>query len=143
MGTIIDEFMVKMKLDGKEWAQDAKEVEQSIKGVKEELKNTESAGESFGGMAEGLKGKLMGLVGAFTALYGVQQTFSSYLSEADQLGKFSNMLDLNIEDVHAWGKAVELSGGSMQGFQGSLEAREREKHTLQRNMLLPLLKTVL
>lgn len=126
MGTIIDEFMVKMKLDGKEWAQDAKEVEQSIKGVKEELKNTESAGESFGGMAEGLKGKLMGLVGAFTALYGVQQTFSSYLSEADQLGKFSNMLDLNIEDVHAWGKAVELSGGSMQGFQGSLEALQTQ-----------------
>lgn len=126
MGTIIDEFMVKMKLDGKEWAQDAKEVEQSIKGVKEELKNTESAGKSFGGMAEGLKGKLMGLVGAFTALYGVQQTFSSYLSEADQLGKFSNMLDLNIEDVHAWGKAVELSGGSMQGFQGSLEALQTQ-----------------
>lgn len=122
MGTIIDEFMVKMKLDGKEWAQDAKEVEQSIKGVKEELKNTESAGESFGGMAEGLKGKLMGLVGAFTALYGVQQTFMNYLSTADAMGKFADSIGQNIEDVHAWSEAVIRSGGSAEGFQGSLKS---------------------
>lgn len=122
MGTIIDEFMVKMKLDGKEWAQDAKEVENSIKGVKEELKNTESAGESFGGMADGLKGKLMGLVGAFTALYGVQQTFMNYLSTADAMGKFADSIGQNIEDVHAWSEAVIRSGGSAEGFQGSLKS---------------------
>lgn len=122
MATVIDEFMVKMKLDGKEWAQDAKEVEQSIKGVKEELKDTESAGQSFGGMADGLKSKLLGLASAFTALYGVQQTFSNYLAQADSMGKFADSIGQNIEDIHAWSEAVIRSGGSAEGFQGSIKS---------------------
>ena len=121
MSTVIDEFMVKMKLDGKEWAQDAKEVEQSIKGVKEELKDTESAGQSFGGMADGLKTKLLGLASAFAALYGVQQTFTNYLTQADQLLKFSRAIGQNVEDVDAWGQAVQRSGGTAEGFQGTLK----------------------
>lgn len=122
MSTVIDEFMVKMKLDGKEWAQDAKEVEQSIKGVKEELKDTEGAGKSFGGMADGLKSKLLGLASAFTALYGVQQTFSNYLAQADSMGKFADSIGQNIEDIHAWSEAVIRSGGSAEGFQGSIKS---------------------
>lgn len=122
MATVIDEFMVKMKLDGKEWAQDAKEVEQSIKGVKEELKDTESTGKSFGGMADGLKSKLLGLASAFTALYGVQQTFSNYLAQADSMGKFADSIGQNIEDIHAWSEAVIRSGGSAEGFQGSIKS---------------------
>ena len=152
MADIIEEFVIKMRLEGKEWAQDAKEaaksvddVKESVKEAGEEMKKTESAGNSFGNMTEGLKSKVMGLASAFTALYGIQQTFTSYLSEADQIGKFSNMIGANIEDVHAWGKAVELSGGTMEGFQGSLKNLQTQLAkiaTTGNSRILPVLQSM-
>ena len=38
MSTIIDDFVVKMRLEGAEWAQETKKVENGIKDVKKELK---------------------------------------------------------------------------------------------------------
>lgn len=45
-----------------------------------------------------------------------------YLAVADAMGKFSDSVGENIEDVHAWGEAVTRAGGNVDSFQASLAA---------------------
>jgi hypothetical protein len=105
MASIIDELMIKLGIDGK----DAK-------------KGMQDVSNSMDSFVNGMKGKLAGLTSAFAGLYAVQQTFSNYLQQGDQLLKFSRAMGLNVEEVDAWGQAVERSGGSAEGFQNSLKS---------------------
>lgn len=104
MANIIDELMIKLGVDGKE--------------AKAGIQNISSSMDSF---VSGVKGKLATLTASFAGLYAVQQTFSTYLSEADSLLKFSRAIGQNVEDIDAWGQAVERSGGSAEGFRQSLK----------------------
>lgn len=105
MATVIDELMIKLGIDGKE--------------AKQGLQNISSSMDSF---VSGMKGKIAGLTASFAGLYAVQQTFSTYLNEADSLLKFSRAMGQNVADVDAWGQAVERSGGSAEGFRQSLKS---------------------
>lgn len=105
MANIIDELMIKLGIDGKE--------------AKAGLQNISSSMDSFVG---GIQGKLAGLTASFAGLYAVQQTFTTYLNEADSLLKFSRAMGQNVEEVDAWGQAVERSGGSAEGFRQSLKS---------------------
>lgn len=105
MATIIDELMIKLGVDGKD--------------AKAGINNINASMDSF---VSGVKGKLASLTASFAGLYAVQQTFSTYLNEADSLLKFSRAIGQNVEEVDAWGQAVERSGGSAEGFRQSLKS---------------------
>ena len=141
MANIIDELIVQLKLDGtfakNEADKIARDAEKAAKDTGKAFKKAgdkaKEAGEKakagakeaesgWSSFATGLKDKLLGVTAAFAALYGIQNTFSSYLSTADAMGKFSDSIGQNIEDVHAWSEAVIRSGGSAEGFQGSIKS---------------------
>lgn len=105
MATIIDELMIKLGVDGKD--------------AKAGINNINASMDNF---VSGVKGKLATLTASFAGLYAVQQTFSTYLNEADSLLKFSRAIGQNVEEVDAWGQAVERSGGSAEGFRQSLKS---------------------
>lgn len=100
LSTIIDNLMILVGVDGKE----------AKKGI-----------DQVNGYLDGLTSKIKGMAVGFAGMYAIGQTFSNYLSEADALGKFSDSIGHNIEDIHAWQEAVKRSGGSAESFQGSIK----------------------
>lgn len=145
MSTIIDEFVIQLNLDGTIARNEAdkikRDTEKAVKSAGNEfdkagdkakqagIKAKQGAKEAQSGwasLASTIKDRFLGAAAAFTALYGVQSMFSSYLNTADAMGKFSESIGQNIEDVHAWSEAVIRSGGTAEGFQGSLKNLSRE-----------------
>lgn len=141
MATIIDELWITLGLDGTFARNEAdkikRDTEKAAKEAGEEFKKTgdkakeagqkakEGAKQAESGwtkLADRLKSSLTSIATGAMALYGVYSTFSSYLSTADAMGKFADSIGQNIEDVHAWSEAVIRSGGSAEGFQGSLKS---------------------
>ena len=66
--------------------------------------------------------KLSALGAAFAAAFSVAAEFKPYLAQADALGKLSDAIDQNIEDMDAWGQAAARSGGSAEAFQGTIQS---------------------
>lgn len=69
----------------------------------------------------GLKSLATRVVAPLAAALSAQKLFSNYIQEADALGKFADRMGSDIEQVFAWGNAVEQAGGSADGFRGTLE----------------------
>lgn len=102
--TIIDELMISLGIDGSAAKKGMSEVTSSIQG----------------GVSK-ITGMLGGLTAAFAGVFAVGSAFNDYLNSADAMAKFSRSIGANIEDVHAWSEAVIRSGGSAEGFQGSVK----------------------
>lgn len=85
------------------------------KGVSEGMSKAENTIQSSLKNIASFIAPLLGAVG-FGAIT------KQYLESADALGKFSDSVGENIEDVHAWGEAVTRAGGNVDGFQASLVA---------------------
>ena len=88
-------------------------------GVKKGAKEAESA---VSGMTSAITAKLGVLSAAAAAAFSVFSRFGEYVSQADAMGKLANALDVDIEKMHAWGEAAARAGGSVEGFQGSLQS---------------------
>lgn len=85
------------------------------KGVSEGMSKAENTIQSSLKNIASFIAPLLGAVG-FGAIT------KQYLESADALGKFSDSVGENIEDVHAWGEAVTRAGGNVDDFQASLAA---------------------
>lgn len=138
---VIEDFVIKLTLDGTYAKYEAdkikRDAEKAAKETGEEFKKAgdkaddagkkakkgaETAQSSWGKLADKLKNEFSSIVTGAMAIYGVYSAFSSYLSTADAMGKFADSIGQNIEDIHAWSEAVIRSGGSAEGFQGSLKS---------------------
>lgn len=76
-----------------------------------------SSSKGFAGLADNLGLAAAGLI----AVTGIAAGITSQALATDEIGKFSETLGLNIEDVGAWGEAVKRSGGDAASFRGSLQ----------------------
>lgn len=104
---VIDEFLIAMGL--------------KTDGVKKGAKEAENA---ISGMTSSIVAKLGLLSAAAGAALSIFSRFGEYVGQADAMGKLANALDVDIEKMHAWGEAAARAGGSVEGFQGSLEQLE-------------------
>lgn len=101
MATVVDSLFISLGVDPKGVSEGMSKAESTIQNS---LKNIAS-----------FIAPLLGAVG-FGAIT------KDYLAVADAMGKFSDSIGANIEDVHAWGEAVVRSGGDAQGFQNTLSS---------------------
>lgn len=62
--------------------------------------------------------KVAGFVGVGLSIKGL---VSTYLDQADALGKYSDALGVNMEEVQAWEEAVKHAGGDAASFRGTLQ----------------------
>ena len=88
-------------------------------GVKKGAKEAESA---ISGMTSSIVAKLGVLSAGAAAALSIFSRFGEYVGQADAMGKLANALDVDIEKMHAWGEAAARAGGSVEGFQGSLQS---------------------
>ena len=102
---VIDELKIVLGLDSSGVQKGMKQAENSI-----------SSGISS------ITTKLGALSAAITAAFSLGAAFGEYTKTADAMGKLADALDVDIEKMHAWGEAAARAGGSVEGFQGSLQS---------------------
>ena len=102
---IIDELLISMGLKTDDVKRGAKEAESAISS-----------------MTSSIVSKLSILTAGAAAALSIFSRFGEYVAEADAMGKLADALDVDIEKMHAWGEAAARAGGSVEGFQGSLQS---------------------
>lgn len=85
-------------------------------------KGAKEAENAISGMTSSIVAKLGVLSAGAAAALSIFSRFGEYVSQADAMGKLANALDVDIEKMHAWGEAAARAGGSVEGFQGSLQS---------------------
>lgn len=110
MATVIDSLLITLGLDpsGVE-----KGVKAADNAVSSGLKNIENKVAKTVGT--GVK-----MLGAYFGLGAIKNTFQRLSNELGPLEDLSQLLNVSVKDLDAWGQAVQRSGGTTQGFQGSL-----------------------
>lgn len=125
MATIIDALLVTLGLDTTEFKKGQVETQAGLKETERQAESTArtlqhqgmEAGEFFAHLIEGAAG----LLGLLAGAHELKEFAHQFLEMEDQVGKFSRMLDINIEDLQGWQRAIQLEGGTVQGFQGIVE----------------------
>ena len=65
--------------------------------------------------------KLLALAAPLVGLFSIKKLFGDYTRNADELGKLSHYVQMNISDLYTWSKANEAAGGSASAFQSALQ----------------------
>jgi hypothetical protein len=81
-----------------------------------------SASSAVSGGLTKIGGMLKSFAGPVVAAVGVGKLMSSYLTQADALGKFSRVIGESVTKIDAWSQATKMSGGSAESFKNSLSA---------------------
>lgn len=125
MPTILDSLFVELGLDASKFnAAQKKSIEQ--------LKQFETASEKAGkasqlhanamtGGFDKLKNSIMGFGGAFLTIAGFQKFVTTMTEGNAALGRASRLLSMGGKDLTAWGDAAKTVGGSLGGFEASLQ----------------------
>jgi hypothetical protein len=116
MASILETFILLFKSDTTDLKKGGEEVKKVVNSVEKSLvdvnKVIKSVDSSFKKMVKQATGALVGIVG----IIGIIGNIKSAISTADSLGKLSKALDANVEELSAWGDAVQKSGGTAEGF---------------------------
>ena len=122
MASLIETFGILFESDAddvKKGVNDAEDAAEDLESKLDDVdKTAEELGESFLDIISSAKGAIAGIVG-FGALVGGVLNAAQM---TDEVGKFSETLGLNVEDVGAWSEAVARSGGDVNSFRGSIQS---------------------
>jgi hypothetical protein len=126
--TIIDSLIVKLGLDsgdltsrGTSADKTLKSLEQSSKATEGQVKKLSDTSKTTASSVDGLSRSL----GAFLALLGGTFALRAFIEDtiasSASLDRLSKNLNMSVEDLSAWGNAVEGLGGSAKGLQGTMQ----------------------
>jgi len=118
---ILDTLWILFKSDASDVKKGADEAEKSVKKLSDDLKQLDNTstkvGHSFLSMAESFSTLIAGSVVAATFIGGIKHA----IEYGQELSKTSRLLNINAQDLLAWGNAVELAGGNADEFQHTLQ----------------------
>ncbi len=124
MASIIDAFLVTLGLDTTNFKKGVDEAEEGQKQTRESADKTaehlkekgKNAGEFFTELIA-KAGEFLGIMMSVEAL----KSFAEGELEAEDAGvKLARMMDINVQELQGWQRAVQLEGGSAQDFNASL-----------------------
>lgn len=121
MAGLLDVFGVMFESDADDVKKGADEAGKSTEELEKKLVDTDKAAEGLGGSFLDLIGSAKGAIAGVLSLGALTAGVVATAAMTDEIGKFSQTLGLNIEDVGAWGEAVVRSGGDAGAFQSSIE----------------------
>lgn len=136
--TIIDTLIVKLGLDSKDLTSKGGSASKTLKGL-------ESSGKSASASIDGLTRS----VGSFLAVLGGTVALKAFventIASSAALDRLSKNLGINVQELSAWGNAVEEMGGSAKGLQGTLSMLSAAQTELQytgTSALIPYFNTL-
>jgi len=119
---LLDVLSVIFDADATKLKKGAGEAEETIEETKTAVIDTDKAAERMGETFLETIGSAKGAIAGLLSLGAITASVVYQAAVTDQLGKFSDRLGLNIEEMGAWQIAVERSGGTAEGFQSSVES---------------------
>lgn len=135
MPTIIDSLIVKLGIDSSDFNSKKNKVD---KGLKDTGNEADKAGDKLGAAGKkGAKGfnevtssavKFLAVIGGTVAI----KRFIEQTIEANSaLNRFSENINISVQNISAWSQAAELAGGSAEGLQGTLDMFSRAQTQLR------------
>jgi len=117
---ILDTLLLLFKADTTDLKKKSEEAEtvtkKTAKALSETAKASDAVGASFLNLAKSFGGFLAATISVGSVIAGIKAS-ANYSYELDQA---SRALNINVEALDAWGNAVQRTGGSAAGLQGSL-----------------------
>lgn len=125
--SLLTTFGILFETDAEKAKREVDEFDKSLSKTEQTANDTADSMDDLGGAvdesATSFFGLSEGLVSVAAGLVVVTGLFAGLTSQAlatDEIGKFSDVTGLAIEDVGAWGEAVKRAGGDVNSFIGSL-----------------------
>ena len=76
-------------------------------------------------LANSLLSPFKAALGSLIAGFSLAAITRQYLQQADAIGKLSESIGADMEDLQAWGEAAKRAGGSAEAFQGTVQSLTR------------------
>jgi hypothetical protein len=122
MASILETFYILFDSDAENVKKGAAEAKQTTDKLNQSLNTTDAIGKKLGSSFVGLIKSAAGIAAAFLSVSAISTGIRSAIQYADRLDELSQALEVNIEDLSAWGDAVQLNGGTAEGFQETAKA---------------------
>jgi len=123
--SIIDELVVKLKLDLGRFKSDANAAESTLNNVSDASQRTARNMESHGNvMASGfgkVRNQMLAVLGLFTAGMGIKNFTQSTIKQADAFGFMSDSIGMSTTRLRAYSDAAERAGGSGEAMTDALK----------------------
>lgn len=122
MDSLLEVFGILFETDAKEVKEGMEKTGKATDDLEEKIQETDVAAEKLG---ESFLDVITSAKGAIASFLGISATTAAILNTAqqtDELGKFTQALGLNIEEVDAWGQAVIRAGGTPEALRGSIKS---------------------
>ena len=74
---------------------------------------------------DGVKSKALQLGSVVAGAFGIKALTNDFASAKDELGKFAQVFGVSADDVNAFGNAMKLEGGTLEGFMTQLASLEK------------------
>ena len=105
---------------------------------------------------DSIKSKALKLGSIVAGAFGIKALTADFADAKDDLGKFSEVFGVTADNINAFGNALRLEGGTLQGFMSQLANLERlkiptpflgindtdDEVTLPPNFLVDILRTL-
>ncbi len=136
--SLLDKFLILFETDSSEAGDDVdklnKKLDETEDSANDAVDSMDVAAESAGDLGVSFSDaatKAAGFIGAFVAIESVIRTSVAVAQQTDKLGKLAETYGLNIEQLDAWGAAVERNGGNAQEFQNAVVGMQTQLDQIQ------------
>ena len=120
-GSILETFIILFTSNTDEVKKGASEAKKTTEELNASLSTTDkiskNLSESLGKVVKQYGGILVAALGIKAIISGINDA-ANY---ADRLHELSSALNVSVESLSAWGDAVKIAGGTIEGFQGSVQ----------------------
>lgn len=124
MATVIDELIVKLGLDPKQFQKNANIVVVQLNQIKSQANQTgnnlQQTGKKADDFGKRMRAAMLKAAAAIAAATAAFRLFNSYVTEGANLSRLARNLGTSADSLHRWGKAVKQTGGTAQGFQSTI-----------------------
>lgn len=119
MASILETFAIIFESDADDVKKGASEAKKSTDTLNKSLKKTDLSTQKLAGSFSGMIKAATGALAAALSFSVIASGIRGAANYADQIGKLSDALDINVKDLDAWTVAVQKSGGTAQSFAAS------------------------
>jgi hypothetical protein len=127
MATIIDELIIRLGLDSKDLTSKGGNATKTLKEIEGQGAKTAQSVQKLGKTSKETSSSVSELSSSFGKLlavlggaYAIKAFIQDTIQSSAALDRLSKNLSVSVEDISAWGQAVEATGGSAKSLQSTL-----------------------
>lgn len=118
---LLDSFVLLFEADASQLNKSVDEANRKGEKLNDTMKKADGAATMLGGSFVEMLATAGGALAAAFSFGAMMNGIMAANDYADRLGEVSDALGVNIEELDAWGRAVQFSGGSAEAFQATLQ----------------------